>query len=76
MHSILWNFLQILARREDQSKTYLQYVVEDRSPKLKSGENNQNEPPIAQLVEQGPFKPGVVGSNPTRRTTPHFISSK
>ena len=24
--------------------------------------------PIAQLVEQGPFKPGVVGSSPTRCT--------
>ena len=26
------------------------------------------DPLVAQLVEQGPFKPVVVGSNPTRRT--------
>jgi hypothetical protein len=27
-----------------------------------------NYAPVAQLVEQGPFKPKVVGSNPARRT--------
>ncbi len=27
-----------------------------------------NQAPVAQLVEQGPFKPKVVGSNPARRT--------
>ena len=26
-------------------------------------------PPVAQLVEQRPFKPNVVGSSPTGRTT-------
>lgn len=34
--------------------------------------NSVDSGPIAQLVEHGPFKPGVVGSRPTRPTRTNY----